>query len=477
MKDVNPQPSGRAVRTSGTTGCGRKVAEQQRQVLAAWERFAAGDDEVRGVRAAVLLSWYRCRDVHRVSPHLSAAPVADTLNVHSWIQDAIFTKLGGAAGAAATLATMRGTLITVTDGTGSVLATWGARSSLQHGAESSLAPRFSWSERASGTNGMGTALECRGLARVHGVEHWCEGFHQWNCAGIAVHDPVTGSPLAALNVSRWNADLPEITSEWLRRTAADLESELRDQAIVHGRELVTALEHAKAKTSGILAALDTSGKVVLANDAARELLGLEDSTPAVDPTARHDLHDPSLTSAVEQAVQRAHKDADWSGITQLETVEGDEPLTAEIHPVWSGPEVLGMLLIGSEQPTGDRLMERHDSNASGPPRRVAAIRGSRIILLSPQEIRYAEADRHAVWFVTDQGRFRAATRGMDNMEQQLGNSEFLRVHRRYMVNIARVREIEQGFKGALTVSTTSREQEAIPVSRRRAVQLRQALGL
>lgn len=59
--------------------------------------------------------------------------------------------------------------------------------------DSNLAPWAAWSEQASGTNGMGTALETSGAAIVDGAAHWCIGFHHWLCAGVAIRNPVTGS--------------------------------------------------------------------------------------------------------------------------------------------------------------------------------------------------------------------------------------------------------------------------------------------
>jgi len=105
------------------------------------------------------------------------------------------------------------------------------------------------------------------------------------------------------------------------------------------------------------------------------------------------------------------------------------------------------------------------------------MRGTRIVLLAPHEIRYAEANSHAVWFVTDQGRLLAATRGIDNVERQLDPSTFLRVHRRYIVNVSRIKEVEPGFKGSLTLAMSCGEQEGIAVSRRYAARLKCVLGL
>jgi DNA-binding LytR/AlgR family response regulator len=99
------------------------------------------------------------------------------------------------------------------------------------------------------------------------------------------------------------------------------------------------------------------------------------------------------------------------------------------------------------------------------------------VLLDPREIRYAETDHDNVWLVTDQGRLLAAVRGLDRLEQGLTGRGFLRVHRRFLVNLGRVREIEPGFKGALFLATDTRSHETVPVARRHVPRVRQALGL
>jgi len=476
---MNGEPSranGPRAGTSGTGPASGGTPERRRLVTAAWERFAAGDDVVRGVRPTILLSWYRCRDVHRVSPLLMSAPEADGRSEHSLQEDELFTRLGGAAGAAAARLDMPLTLITVTDGTGRILASWGPRGSLRQGADTSLAPSFGWAEAASGTNGMGTALERPGIAVVEGAEHWCQGFHGWSCAGTAVRDPVTQLPLAALNVSRWGLELPEWATQWIRRTAAGLEAGLRDRALEVGRRLVEAFTAVEPRAAGPLLALDVAGKVVIADEAAHRLLGVVCANPAIDPNARLTVEVPGLPAPIARAVRCARQHADWQGVARLHLAgcAGDS-VAAELRPVRLAQEVVGILVVGSDDPHGEPLDEVIRPGRF--PQRVAAVRGSRVILLWPQEIRFAEADSHAVWLITDQGRLRAATRGIDNLERQLNPAVFLRVHRRFIVNVARIKELEQGFKGALVVSTSTHDNEAIPVSRGHSAQLRRALGL
>jgi sigma-54 dependent transcriptional regulator, acetoin dehydrogenase operon transcriptional activator AcoR len=153
-----------------------------------------------------------------------------------------------------------------------------------------------------------------------------------------------------------------------------------------------------------------------------------------------------------------------------------------VRPVVNGSQVLGALLVFSPpgRPHPGEVADEPEPRAPAarPYRdRVIGMRDDRWVLLDPREIRFAEADHNNVWLVSDQGRILAAARGLDRLEQELGTRGFLRVHRRFLVNLARVREIEQGFKGALYLATDGRTHETVPVARRQLPSVRQALGL
>jgi DNA-binding LytR/AlgR family response regulator len=126
------------------------------------------------------------------------------------------------------------------------------------------------------------------------------------------------------------------------------------------------------------------------------------------------------------------------------------------------------LILGDEGTADGETISAQAQAPSGPeiPSRIVGVRDGRALLLSPIEIRYAEARRHDVWLATDRGWLRAATHGLDNVVEELTKFGFLRIHRSYVVNIARICEIEHHGKGVLTLSTDPRRQEALPVSRR-----------
>jgi hypothetical protein len=453
-----------------------------KRIAAARERFAAGADTVQGVRPEILMSWYRCREEYEVDPLLDRAPAAAEGSAHSIEHDVVFAELGGSAACAAAEVDGLDGLVTIADCDGHVLASWGSRRVLHLAADSNLVAWSTWSEWASGTNGTGTALHNQRPVLVRGPEHWCQGFHPWMCAGVAVRDVVTHDPLAALNISCFRTPLSDGVLPWLRRVAAATEAKLRQRAHHTGTLLAAAFADARTAPATPLAAVDAAGKVVLANSEAAVLIGTPADTPACAPAHRWTPQVPGLPQLLRRATERARQDPCWSGSTLVYVPFLDTPLSVAVRPVFNGTQVIGALLtLGSadraepDDLPGEPAPSAQDLHPL--PNRVIALREDRWVLLDPREIRYAEADHNNVWLMSDQGRLVAAARGLDRLEQELGGRGFLRVHRRFLVNLARVREIEQGFKGALFLATDTRTHETVPVARRHVPYVRQALGL
>jgi hypothetical protein len=431
------------------------------------------------------MSWYRCRDEYGVNPWLERAPAATEASPHSIEHDVVFAELGGvAASAAAEVGS--DCLVTVTDPDGHVLASYEGQRVLRLASDSDLAPWYTWAEWASGTNGMGTALESHGPVIVAGPEHWCRAFHSWTCAGMAVRNVVTDEPLAALGISCRNSSLPGTALSWLRKAVATTEATLRQRAGHAGTLLAAAFADSRLAPSTPLAVVDVAGNVVLANTEAAVLLGTPADTPAYAAVDRWAPRLPALRQLVGRAMECARHDPHWSGATQVFVPFLGAPVPVAVHPVPLGTGVIGALLaFGSpDSPDGDLPSEIAPSDAplgstdrSPVSRRVVALRQDRWVLLEPAEIRFAEVDHNNIWLMSDQGRLLAATRGLDRLEQQLEDKGFLRVHRRFLVNLSRIREVEQGFKGSLFLHTDTRTHESIPVARRHVADVRQALGL
>ena len=467
-------------RTSGRDDVSLTTTSTARDVARAWESFAEGEDIETGVRPEILASWYRCRDRYEVDRTLDVAPGARGDEAQRVDSGVIFTVLGGLGALAGREVERDGAVVTVTDGDGRVLGAWGDPTAQRRAELHNLAPWSSWSESCTGTNGMGTSLEESGPVTVTGPEHWCEAFHQWACAGISIRDVVTGSPVASINISRWNASLSELVPTWLTTAVACVGQEIYRRAVYEADKVIVEFNKKRAQANGPFLAMDRGGNVIAANEAAVSLLGLGGEAPvvagAIEPAERWAPDISGLPDVVRWARDRAQGTAGWSGYACLPVLPDEDATPLTMRPVVDANHVVGMLCA-----FGVREGEPYESlpePTPGPlPRRVIGMRNDRLVLLAPSEIRYAEADRNIVWLVTERGRIQAATRGLENVEQLLVPHGFSRVHRRFLVNLRRVAELERGIKGELYLIMDSRSHELVPVSRRHASELRRMLGV
>jgi DNA-binding LytR/AlgR family response regulator len=197
--------------------------------------------------------------------------------------------------------------------------------------------------------------------------------------------------------------------------------------------------------------------------------------PALDPAVRWR---PALDLArlARQATKQARADHDWVGATQVVSSLTNEPCRLTLRPVFLSDQPIGTLaLFGADN--GDPLEHDAPERAMGPPPRIIGVSGERMVLLHRPEVRFAEADGNDVWLVTEDGRLQAAVRGIDKLEDELAGGEFLRVHRRFLVNLTCVRAVERGQRGELSLIMDGTERDAVPVSRRNVPAVRRALGL
>jgi hypothetical protein len=454
-------------------------AERYQAVTAARERFLAGDDRVRGVRPEIATSWYRCREQYHVDPSLSEAPSASeedgSLAEHTLEQEIVFAQLGGAAASIASEVESLGGVVTVTDRAGRILTVQGDKETLARARGSNMAPWSCWSEWATGTNGMGTALEAPGPVLISGPEHWCTGFHEWVCAGVAVRDAVTHDAVAVLDVSAWRADLPSKTARWLSGAVSGARAILRQRARHSGAQLAAAFAQTRPRAGQALAVLDANGKVVIADETASLFLGVPSRVPALDPAVRWQ---PGLDLGrlARHAIKQARNDHGWAGSTQIMTALSDEPCRLTLRPVFLAGQPIGTLAIfGAEY--GDPIERERLEPRLSPSPRIVGVSGERMVLLHRPEVHFAEADGNDVWLVTDEGRLQAAIHGIDKLEEELTGGEFMRVHRRFIVNLSCVRAVDRGARGELSLIMDGDEREAVPVSRRNVPAVRRALGL
>jgi sigma-54 dependent transcriptional regulator, acetoin dehydrogenase operon transcriptional activator AcoR len=183
-----------------------------------------------------------------------------------------------------------------------------------------------------------------------------------------------------------------------------------------------------------------------------------------------------LAHLARHATKQARLDRGWIGSTQIATGLSSEPCRITLRPVFLAEQPIGTLAVfGFDD--GDQIERELPERGLGPPPRVLGVSGERMVLLRRPEVRFAEADGNDVWLVTEEGRLQAAVHGIDKLEEELAGGEFLRVHRRFIVNLTCVRAVDRGPRGELSLIMDGKSSDAVPVSRRNVPAVRKALGL
>ncbi len=109
------------------------------------------------------------------------------------------------------------------------------------------------------------------------------------------------------------------------------------------------------------------------------------------------------------------------------------------------------------------------AGAAPRPDRLSARRGSRILLLDPNEIVWFESEDTLVFARTAGGRF-LVDRTLSDLERQL-EGHFFRAHRGCLVNLGRIAEIRPADAGACTIVCPGAG--TVALSRRQARRLRE----
>ncbi|TXF35334.1 response regulator transcription factor [Collinsella sp. BA40] len=107
--------------------------------------------------------------------------------------------------------------------------------------------------------------------------------------------------------------------------------------------------------------------------------------------------------------------------------------------------------------------------------RIPVEKGGRKVLIPVDQIRYIMAKDDYSCIFTEDDRYLSTT-SLAQFESKLGEFGFFRVHRRYIVNLANVEDVETVLSGAIQLGVSGVE-DRIPVSRRRVVPLKKALNL
>src|SRR6266550_3250379 len=142
-----------------------------------------------------------------------------------------------------------------------------------------LAPGFSYAEDRVGTNGIGTALEAGGPAHVFGHEHYAESLESFGCAGVPIHDPVSGKTVGVIDLTCWRKDADPLMISLVKSTADQITQALLAAGSRRDYHLLQEYMRACRRTGGIVLALGND--VVMLNDHARQVLDPSDQAALI----------------------------------------------------------------------------------------------------------------------------------------------------------------------------------------------------
>ncbi|GLV72352.1 SpoIIE family protein phosphatase [Streptomyces hygroscopicus] len=216
-------------------------AQRNDPMARARERFASGD-RVEGVRAPILQSWQRCRDLG-LRPDRFELPYDANLDLESPLVRAALPVLGRVEPAF-----LGPVSLIITDSDGTVLVRRTGDRSLDPLLDAiQLLPGFRYAERLAGTCGLGTALAERRLHHVRGPEHFAECLQGFACFAAPVLNPLSGRIDGAVNLTCRASDARPAMESFIQKARNSIEQQILDTCSQRERTVLQAYVQARRR--------------------------------------------------------------------------------------------------------------------------------------------------------------------------------------------------------------------------------------
>jgi len=256
-----------------------RVGDEQ-TVAASWARFQQeGPQSAAGVRDVVLDSWRRSREV-AVDPTSRCAPTAEGENIRLLRERSgdLYDAARPVLESLRDILSESGTLIMLSDQTGTILDLNGESRARNAGEQINLAPGGRWGEDLIGTNAIGTAIATLEPVQIYASEHYCIDVKQWTCAAAPILDPLGKTLLGVVDVSGVKATFHAHTLGLVIAAAKQIETVLaRRDSEFHGRLLEQAMDGFSRYANDCIVLFDHRGRIVKTSGSmqqARELYGV-----------------------------------------------------------------------------------------------------------------------------------------------------------------------------------------------------------
>jgi len=109
------------------------------------------------------------------------------------------------------------------------------------------------------------------------------------------------------------------------------------------------------------------------------------------------------------------------------------------------------------------------------PKRLAVRQGDSLVMADVKDILYATIKSGGVHVVAKGIEGAVSFRSLDELEKEIGSSQFVRVHKSYLANVSRIHEIMPWFGGTYKLRMEGKDGPVIPLSRAQARELRKLI--
>ena len=125
----------------------------------------------------------------------------------------------------------------------------------------------------------------------------------------------------------------------------------------------------------------------------------------------------------------------------------------------------------------DRLVQMFQEPPVSPKNKLVVKSTGRLFLVDSDDIIYASIEDGVISIVTRDIEGQSSFRTVEELQQTLDSKTFWRVHRSFLININRIKEVVPWFKSSYQLKMDDRKQTEIPVSRAQTRKLRELLNL
>lgn len=263
--------------------------KNNKQIKGAWEKFLSGEEYSAspGLRPTIDASWRRCL-VNRVDPARDQAQFLIDGNGLEALRKRHARLISASAPfmiQSSSFLAETGTVMVLTDPEGTILDVEGDQRLRDEIARIQLIPGASWSESASGTNAIGTALALGQPIQVHGSEHFCEGIQKWSCSAAVIRDPLSSSIIGVLDISGFSGAYNQYSLPLVAMTAERIENRLAELETAQQFKLLESTLPRLSSRDGVLV-FDRHGNLLKANEKAAGALSAWDIPLPLDTPGR-----------------------------------------------------------------------------------------------------------------------------------------------------------------------------------------------